>query len=160
MRKSLNEVNSDAVRSYIGLGSNLGDSLKTLEQANQSMAHFPETRLLATSQVYCSAMVGDPSLPDVMNQVTAIETRLTVHALFDALSELEQIHGRVREPNRGLQSRTLDLDLLLYGDLELVTADLIIPHPRMLSRHFVIYPLYEIAPSLRLPTGDLLMDYV
>ena len=140
-------------RAYVGLGANLGaDLLATLTQAAQALAALPDTRLLALSSAWRSAPV-DAGGPDFLNAVAALETGLPPLELLDALQAIEQAHGRER-PYRNAP-RTLDLDLLLYGDLVLDTARLTLPHPRLAERAFVLRPLLEIAPDLaRLATCE------
>ena len=133
------------VTAYIALGANLGDAQACLEQATAQIAALPDTRLLASSSLYRSAPV-DADGPDYLNAVTAGLTRLTAPALLAQLQQLEQMAGRTRTyPNA---PRTLDLDLLLYGDARIASAALTVPHPRMHQRAFVLLPLQEIAPAL------------
>ena len=140
-------------RAHVGLGANLGaDLLATLTQAAQALAALPDTRLLALSSAWRSAPV-DAGGPDFLNAVAALETGLPPLELLDALQAIEQAHGRER-PYRNAP-RTLDLDLLLYGDLVLDTPRLTLPHPRLAERAFVLRPLLEIAPDLaHLATGN------
>ena len=139
---------ADGRLAYIGLGANLGDAAATLRQALQDLAAWPELRLLRASSFYRSAPV-DAGGPDFVNAVAEIETCLTPHALLAALQAIEQRHGRER-PYRHAP-RTLDLDLLLYADDTLDTPDLQLPHPRLHLRAFVLRPLAELAPGLRIP---------
>jgi len=133
-------------RAYVGLGANLGaDLLATLNQAARSLATLPGTRLAALSSAWRSAPV-DAGGPDFLNAVAALDTSLPPIELLDALQAIEQAHGRER-PYRNAP-RTLDLDLLLYGDLVLDTPRLTLPHPRLAERAFVLRPLLEIAPEL------------
>jgi 2-amino-4-hydroxy-6-hydroxymethyldihydropteridine diphosphokinase len=142
------------VRAYIGLGANLGDARATLEAAMVSLGTLPETRLVARSACYRSAPVGYLDQPDFVNAVAALDTRLAPETLLDALLALEAAHGRARSFANA--PRTLDLDLLLYGDATLATPRLTIPHPRMAGRGFVLVPLAEIAPGLHFPDGTAL----
>lgn len=140
-------------RAYVGLGTNLGaDLLATLAQAARSLAALPGTQLAALSSAWRSAPV-DAGGPDFLNAVAALDTALSPVELLDALQAIEQAHGRER-PYRNAP-RTLDLDLLLYGDLSLDTPRLTLPHPRLGERAFVLRPLLEIAPDLvRLASSD------
>lgn len=139
-----------AVCAYIGLGSNLADPGRQVRQALQALDKLSDTRLLLSSQLYNSAPLGPQNQPDYINAVAAVETRLAPEPLLDALQELERRQGRVRTgPRWG--ARTLDLDLLLYGEQQLATARLQVPHPGIAQRNFVLYPLAEIAPSLNIP---------
>ena len=134
------------MRAYIGLGANLGVDLRaSLTSAAQALAALPDTRLLALSSAWRSEPVN-ASGPDYLNAVAALDTALAPNELLDALQAIEQAHGRER-PYRNAP-RTLDLDLLLYGDLTLATARLTLPHPRLGERAFVLRPLLEIAPEL------------
>ena len=130
---------------YVALGSNLQDPAAQVRAGFAALAALPATRLTAQSALYRSAPVGYAGQPDFINAVAAIETLLAPRALLDALLAIERSRGRVREfPNA---PRTLDLDVLLYGDLLLNEHGLTIPHPRMHERAFVLAPLAEIAPE-------------
>lgn len=130
---------------FIGLGANLGDARAAVLQAVQDLAALPQTQLLHASSLYRSAPV-DAGGPDYINAVAQIRTELAAHGLLRELQKLERQAGRQRPyPNA---PRTLDLDLLLYGDLVLNETELTLPHPRMKERAFVLLPLAEIAPSL------------
>ncbi|MEO6278037.1 2-amino-4-hydroxy-6-hydroxymethyldihydropteridine diphosphokinase [Roseateles sp.] len=144
-------------RAYVGLGANLGADLRaTLTQAAQALAALPGSRLSALSSAWRSAPV-DAGGPDFLNAVAALDTALAPIELLDALQAIELAHGRER-PYRNAP-RTLDLDLLLYGDLTLATPRLALPHPRLGERAFVLRPLLEIAPELaHLATGDAWRD--
>lgn len=136
---------------YIGLGSNLGDPQAQLERAFAELAELPSSRLVARSRLYRSPPLGGLSQPDYLNAVAAILTRLEPQALLDALHAIEGAHGRDRMKTRRWAARTLDLDLLVYGDLKLKSAQLEIPHPGIAARNFVLLPLVEVAPGLRIP---------
>jgi 2-amino-4-hydroxy-6-hydroxymethyldihydropteridine diphosphokinase len=110
-----------------------------------------DTRVVAASSVYETAAVGGPAQGDYLNQVVALDTSLAPHRLLNALQEIEKSLGRRRTVRWG--PRTLDLDLLLYGESEIDDEELIVPHPRMEERRFVLEPLAELAPELRLPSG-------
>ncbi|KQY79450.1 MULTISPECIES: 2-amino-4-hydroxy-6-hydroxymethyldihydropteridine diphosphokinase [Roseateles] len=133
-------------RAYIGLGANLGADLwAALTQAALSLAALPDTRMAALSSAWRSAPV-DADGPDFLNAVAALDTALAPLDLLDALQAIELAQGRER-PYRHAP-RTLDLDLLLYGELTLDTPRLTLPHPRLGERAFVLRPLLEIAPEL------------
>lgn len=133
-------------RAYVGLGANLGaDLLGTLTAAAQALAGLPGTQLAALSGVWRSAPV-DAGGPDFLNAVAALDTVLSPIELLDALQAIEHAHGRER-PYRNAP-RTLDLDLLLYGQAVLHSPRLTLPHPRLVERAFVLRPLLEIAPEL------------
>ncbi len=138
-----------ATTAYVGLGSNLQDPAAQLKSAFAALAALPSTSVVARSSLYRSAPVGYADQPDFVNAVIALETELAPRALLDALLEIERRHGRVREFQNS--PRTLDLDVLLYGDLQLREPGLTIPHPRMHERAFVLVPLAEIAPRQAIP---------
>lgn len=133
------------VRAYIGLGANLGDSAATLRRVLDELRGTPGVVAVTASPFYRSAPV-DAAGPDFVNAVAALDTVLPPLALLDALQALETRHGRQR-PYRNAP-RTLDLDLLLHGDARLDDGRLILPHPRMHLRAFVLLPLRDLAPSL------------
>jgi 2-amino-4-hydroxy-6-hydroxymethyldihydropteridine diphosphokinase len=141
----------DPVLAYIGLGANLGDAAAAVRAALEALARLPDSTLEAASSLYRTAPVGAGG-PDYVNAVAALRTRLPAPALLEALQALEQRAGRERPyPNA---PRTLDLDLLLYGDARIASARLTVPHPRLHERAFVLVPLAEIAPQ-RVPPGAL-----
>ena len=127
----------------IALGSNLGDSLATLEGALAALEDVPGMRVLARSRWYRSAPVG-PAQPDYVNGCALLEVGLSPEAVLEQLHAAEQRFGRVRLERWG--ARTLDLDLILYGTLQHESATLLVPHPRFRERAFVLLPLAEIAP--------------
>lgn len=139
---------SALVRAYIGLGANLGDPAQTLARAIDALKVLPQLTWVARSSLYRSAPV-DAAGPDFLNAVAAVDTRLGAQALLQALLAIEARHGRAR-PYRNAP-RTLDLDLLLYGDHVLDTPALTVPHPRLHLRAFVLEPLAELAPGLEIP---------
>ncbi|HLS17563.1 MAG TPA: 2-amino-4-hydroxy-6-hydroxymethyldihydropteridine diphosphokinase [Paenalcaligenes sp.] len=140
------------VTAYIALGANLGTPLKTLRAASHALATLPHTRLGAGSRIYRSAPV-DATGPDFYNAVLSLHTQLDAHELLAHMQSLENIHGRVRSyPNA---PRTLDLDLLLYGNHTIHTPTLTVPHPRMHLRAFVLMPLADIAPEMQLEQGAI-----
>ena len=130
---------------YVALGANLGEAAAGVASAIDALNRLPDTRLEARSHLYRSAPV-DAQGPDCINAVAAVSTRLTAPDLLLALQQLEQRAGRER-PYRNAP-RTLDLDLLLYGDARIDSPSLTVPHPRMMERAFVLIPLAEIAPDL------------
>lgn len=130
-----------SVRVFVGLGANLGDRGEALLQALKGMAVLPQTQLLAVSSLYSSAPV-DATGPDYLNAVAMLETALTPEGFLQSLQALEQAAGRER-PYRNAP-RTLDLDVLLWGNQQLNTPNLTVPHPRMYERAFVLKPLAEL----------------
>jgi 2-amino-4-hydroxy-6-hydroxymethyldihydropteridine diphosphokinase len=134
---------------YVGLGANLGDPGRQVEQALHELDGIPHTRVVKTSSLYSSAPVGYANQPPFVNAVAEIETGLEAPQLLQALQAIEARHGRRRSFANA--PRTLDLDLLLFGHATVETAGLAIPHPRMHERAFVLKPLLEIAPEAVIP---------
>jgi 2-amino-4-hydroxy-6-hydroxymethyldihydropteridine diphosphokinase len=132
----------------VALGSNLADPEVQVRRAFEELAAIPDTRLVARSRLYRTRAVGPPQ-PDYVNAVALLETRLGAGGLFDRLLGIEAAHGRVRGERWG--PRTLDLDLLVYGDLVIDTPRLTVPHPHLALRPFVLVPLAEVAPDLEVP---------
>lgn len=143
----------------IALGANLGEPQKALEQALKRISKIEQTILLKASSFYRTAPV-DSSGPDYVNAVATVETELEPEALLRALFVIENKAHRVRPEGVHNAPRTLDLDLLLYGDVVQQTPFLTLPHPRMHERAFVLVPLLEIEPGCRIPgkgpAGDFL----
>lgn len=137
---------------YIGLGANLGDARGALLQAAKELAEAPGISDLKLSPLYRTAPV-ESSGPDYINAVASLRTHLEPHHLLDVLQSIEQRHGRER-PYRNAP-RTLDLDLLLYGNRRIDTPRLTVPHPRMHLRAFVLRPLLDVAPDMRLDGKSL-----
>lgn len=146
-------------RAWIGLGSNLGDSRKTLPAAWQQLGSHDNIQTHRLSSLYCSEPVGMESENWFVNAVGELTTTLTPEQLLTELLKVEQDFGRRRDPSRpGYQDRTLDLDLLLYDDLIQRTSRLELPHPRLHERLFVLVPLAELAPDLVHPVLQCSMD--
>lgn len=139
------------VLAYVGLGSNLENPLDQVSRAFEELAALPDSRLNARSALYQSRAIG-PEQADFINAVALLETSLLPLALLDALQGIEQAHRRVRLQHWG--PRTLDLDLLLYGDETIQHPRLTVPHPYLTQRAFVLYPLADINPSLQFPDGQ------
>jgi len=137
------------VRAFVGLGANLGEPEAQVRRAIAALGQFPRTRLAAASSLYRSAPVGVGEQPDFINAVAQIETALSARALLEELLTTEARFGRER-PSPGAP-RTLDLDLLLYGEQVIEEPGLAVPHPRMYERAFVLMPLAEIAAELSIP---------
>lgn len=134
-------------RIFVGLGANLGDAAATVRAAFDALNELPGTRCVARSSLYRSAPI-DAQGADYINAVAQLQTKLVPEALLEALHAIEERFGRER-PYRNAP-RTLDLDLLLYGQRHIATPRLTVPHPRMHERAFVLAPLAEIAPDLAL----------
>ena len=134
---------------YIGIGSNQGDARAHVLQAFEELARLPGTRLEGRSALYRSEPVDAPGQSDYVNAAGGVDTDLTAAQLLAALQDIELRHGRER-PTRNAP-RTLDLDLLLYGDTAFASAMLTLPHPRMHQRAFVLMPLLDLDPRLEVP---------
>ena len=134
---------------YVGLGSNLDRPREQVLAAFDELAALPDARLVSRSGLYRSAPVGNEAQPDFVNAVARLETSLAPSRLLAALQQIETRHGRAR-PFEGAP-RTLDLDLLLYDDAVIASPSLTVPHPRMHERAFVLRPLAEIAPAVKVP---------
>jgi 2-amino-4-hydroxy-6-hydroxymethyldihydropteridine diphosphokinase len=137
------------VRVYVALGSNLGDPAARVRAGAQALGKLPGTRLVRCSSLYHTAPVGIIDQPDFINAVCEADTSLPAGAFMQALLDIEHAQGRQRDIPGG--PRTLDLDLLLYGELACDEPGLTLPHPRLHERAFVLYPLSEIAPGLNIP---------
>lgn len=143
----------EKVDAYIGVGSNLAKPLHQLRAAIDALHHVPQSTLIKSSRLYRSKPMGPQNQPDFINAVVWLETVLEPLSLLKALQAIEEQQGRVREGERW-GPRTLDLDLLLYGQQQLTTPVLTIPHYGLKERPFVLYPLLELAPTLVLPGGE------
>ncbi|WP_293781247.1 2-amino-4-hydroxy-6-hydroxymethyldihydropteridine diphosphokinase [uncultured Oxalicibacterium sp.] len=145
------------VPAYIGIGANLGDAQATVTEAITRLDSLPHTCLTARSSLYRTAPI-DAGGDDYVNAVAQLQTTLPAQGLLDALLDLEQQFGRERPYVNA--PRTLDLDLLLYGEECIDTATLTVPHPRMTQRAFVLIPLLEIAPHVVLPGAKPAQDFL
>jgi 2-amino-4-hydroxy-6-hydroxymethyldihydropteridine diphosphokinase len=135
-------------QAFIALGSNLQDPQAQVERALQTIANTPRIKLIKASSLFKTAPIGYDNQPDFINAVAEIETDLSPLELLHTLLAIEAKHGRERPfPNA---PRVLDLDVLLYANVELNTAELTLPHPRMHTRGFVMLPLAEIAPKINI----------
>ena len=135
---------------YIGLGSNLDEPDRQLSSAISSLQGLSASRLVTRSSYYRSEPLGPAGQPDYINAAVKLETTLTAHELLGEMQEIELLHGRQRSGVRW-GPRTLDLDLLLYGDEQIDTVTLRVPHPEIANRNFVLQPLYEISAELYIP---------
>ncbi|MFM2486614.1 2-amino-4-hydroxy-6-hydroxymethyldihydropteridine diphosphokinase [Celerinatantimonas yamalensis] len=139
-------------RCYIGLGSNLASPHQQLVAAIAALAQLKQCQIFAVSGLYASKPMGPQDQPDYLNAVLSLDTTLTPLALLDATQHIEQNQGRVRKAQRW-GPRTLDLDILLFGQETLDLPRLTVPHYGLEQREFVLIPLAEIAPELVLPNG-------
>ena len=149
---------SGSVVAYLGLGSNLGDSRRHVEQAVAEIDALPGTSVLRVSPLYGSKPWGKLDQPDYVNAVVEIATEMTPRDLLDALKALERAHGRVFGERWG--PRPLDIDILLHGTGSTSEPDLEVPHPRMWDRAFVLRPLADLRPDLAAPDGRTVLEHL
>jgi 2-amino-4-hydroxy-6-hydroxymethyldihydropteridine diphosphokinase len=142
---------------FIALGSNLDAPLEQVTRATAELAELPGCTLLCVSPWYRSIAVGPGPQPDYINGVAKLSTSAEPLELLDQLQAIENLHQRQRGQRWG--ARTLDLDILLYGNQVIDFPTLQIPHPRLQQRNFVLYPLFNLAPTLILPDGSLLKTH-
>lgn len=136
---------------YIGIGSNMDNPMQQVSNALQSLAELPGCSLCQQSSMYSSDAVGPGTQDSYINAVAELKTELTAADLLQQLQAIEAAHGRVRKQR--WEPRPLDLDILLFGNQIISTETLSVPHPELTKRHFVLYPLAEIAADLALPDG-------
>lgn len=146
----------DPVTAYVALGSNLDAPRAQVEHAFEALARLPRTTLHSRSRLYRTPPWGFVDQPDFVNAAARLETALSPRELLDVLLSVEQQAGRVRGPANG--PRTLDLDLLLHGAAAINEAGLVIPHPRLHQRAFVLLPLADLAPELDIPGQGRVSD--
>ena len=144
-------------RVYLSLGSNLAEPQRQLEAALEALAALPDSRLVAVSAFYASDPLGPPDQPRYVNAVAALDTDLAPLELLDATQAIEQQQGRVRKDERW-GPRTLDIDILLFGERLIDEPRLQVPHYHLHARAFVLYPLADLAPELCLPDGRRLPE--
>ena len=133
-----------STRAYLGIGTNLGDRLAFLQGAVDGLAATPGIVVAGVSHVYETDPVGGPEQPDFLNAVVGVDTTLDPHELLAACQRLEQAAHRIRQEHWG--PRTLDVDVLLFGQAQVDTPDLVVPHPRAAVRAFVLVPLADLDP--------------
>ncbi len=143
---------------YIGLGSNLKDPLAQLQQARAALHNLNDCMVDCCSPPYWSTAIGPGEQPDYLNAALRLQTQLDPASLLEVMLHIENKQGRTRAVRWG--ARTLDLDLLLFDELIINREDLTVPHPRLQERNFVVYPLHDLAPALRLPDGKMLSELV
>lgn len=147
------------IRTYIALGSNLNDPIRQVTMARAAITQLPDSHFVSCSPWYQSQAIGPGQQPDYINGVLALDTNLKPLALLAELQAIE--HQQQRTRTERWAPRTIDLDLLLYGDYSInLSPTLSVPHPRLCERSFVLYPLFDIAPALRLPDGSLVKDHL
>lgn len=150
---------SSSAQVYIGLGSNQGDAIANVCRAIEELGGLNSIQLVRCSSLYRSAPVGYLDQPDFVNAVCHASTSLSAEELLETLQQMEHKAGRRRDGVRW-GPRVLDLDLLLYANVVLESETLVIPHPRMHERAFVLYPLQEISPGLRIPGHGTIKELV
>ncbi|BBT72519.1 MULTISPECIES: 2-amino-4-hydroxy-6-hydroxymethyldihydropteridine diphosphokinase [Enterobacteriaceae] len=138
---------------YIALGSNLASPLEQVNAAVQAIGNIPDSRIVAVSSYYRTPPLGPQDQPDYLNATVALETTLAAEALLDHTQRIELQQGRVRKAERW-GPRTLDLDIMLFGDEVIRTERLTVPHYDMKNRGFMLWPLFEIAPELHFPDDE------
>jgi len=136
---------------YLGVGSNIGDKFKNIELMLRELKQTSDITIKAVSSLYESEPIGVSDQPDFVNCVIKIETKTEPHDLLTALKSIETTLGR--EPDSHLKPRKMDIDILLYDDLNIESLELVIPHSRLNSRRFVLEPLLEITPGLKDPVS-------
>lgn len=142
---------------YIAIGSNLASPLAQASAAVKALGAIPQSRLMAVSAFYRTPPLGPQDQPDYLNAVVALDTNLDAHQLLDHTQRIELEQGRERKDERW-GPRTLDLDLLLFGNDTIRSERLTVPHYDMKNRMFMLYPLAEIAPALAFPDGETLQN--
>ena len=135
----------------VGLGANLGDATATLRKAIAELSGLPHSRLLRTSRLYRTSAWGRTDQPDFINAVALLDSGLDARELLDGLLAIERTFGRIRLEGERWGPRTLDLDLLLFGDAVIDEPGLRVPHPHLHERAFALLPLAEIAPEMHIP---------
>ena len=147
------------MKAYVGLGSNLGEREAMIRLALDDLARMPGTTLLRASSLYDTEPMGEGEQPNFLNAVVQLDTELTARQLLWNLMLIEKRLGRVRTQKWG--PRTMDLDLLLFGDQVIEEPDLRVPHPELVRRSFVLVPLVELDPMLVHPvTGETLVSHL
>lgn len=142
---------------YIAIGSNLASPLEQVNAAVQALGEIPQSKIVAVSSFYRTPPLGPQDQPDYLNAAVVLETALDAETLLDNTQRIELQQGRVRKAERW-GPRTLDLDIMLFGNEVINTPRLTVPHYDMQNRGFMLWPLFEIAPELRFPDGPALRD--
>ena len=140
---------------YIAIGSNLASPLEQVNAAVQALGEIPQSKLVAVSSFYRTPPLGPQDQPDYLNAAVVLETALDAETLLDNTQRIELQQGRVRKAERW-GPRTLDLDIMLFGDAVINSERLTVPHYDMKNRGFMLWPLFEIAPDLHFPDGPAL----
>jgi 2-amino-4-hydroxy-6-hydroxymethyldihydropteridine diphosphokinase len=155
----VSEASIGAKQAHIGLGSNLDDPVGQVQQAFEALAALPKSRVIGRSSLYRSAPFGPVEQPDFVNAVALLSTSLSATDLLEQMQQIERQQGRLSDGVRW-GPRVIDLDLLLYGDAEIDSATLTVPHPGIAERNFVLLPLRELSPELMMPKLGRVSDIV
>lgn len=151
-------MNKQKKRVYIILGSNLDSPENQVNSAIKAISEIPQTTLITQSSWYRTRPMGPQDQPDYLNVAVAVDTTLAPEELLNNTQAIELAQGRVRKEGNRWGPRTLDLDIMLFGDDVIQTERLTVPHYGLKVREFMLYPLAELAPDLRFPDGELLAD--
>ena len=146
------------MEAFLGLGSNLGDRIATLQRAVDLLGRDPAIRVTRSSRIWETEPLGGPDQPDFLNAVVEVSTELEPHDLLSACNRVEVALGRTREVRWG--PRTIDIDILLIDALAIDDPALTVPHPRLHQRAFALMPLLELTPDPQLPNGTRLLDAI
>lgn len=146
------------IRVYIALGSNLLDPLEQINTALEALKHLPRTQFITCSSFYRTKPLGPQDQCDFLNAVAALDTLLPAEQLLDNTQSIERNQKRTRKKDQRWGPRTLDLDIMLYGDQVISTERLTVPHAGLKEREFMLYPLAEIAPNLVFPDKEPLSE--
>lgn len=152
-----NFSNSESI-CFIGIGSNLNSPVKQIEKAFKLISTYSKIKIISKSSMYISKPLEFKDQPDYINCVISVVTKLTPYELLKTLQEVERNQGRVRKEKWG--ARTIDLDILLYGNEKISDKELTIPHPEIYKRHFVVYPLAEISNNLVFPDNQHISEVI
>jgi 2-amino-4-hydroxy-6-hydroxymethyldihydropteridine diphosphokinase len=145
---------------YIGLGSNLNNPVKQIQSAIAALKKINHTQCLQVSSFYQNPPLKRHEQPDYVNAVAELKTTLSAESLLTALQEIESNQGRIRTEQQWGESRTLDLDILLFGNHLIKQKNLTVPHRELHTRNFFLYPLFEISPELALPSGTTIKELI
>lgn len=151
-------INNKLERVWIGVGSNLLNPMKQVDRAISAISTFPVTKIVALSSRYCSIPLGKKIQPNFLNMIIVLETKLLPEVLLSYLQYVEVQQGRIRN-SECWSSRTIDLDILLFGKYIMSNVYLTIPHYDILNREFVLYPLMELDCNLIFPNGNTVLNY-
>ncbi len=150
---AIDKQQPNSITTYIGIGSNLKQPIKQVRQAITALENIPNSQLVSVSRFYRSPPMGPPDQPDYINAAACLKTQLDASCLLNAMQSIEEKQGRIRNGKKWC-ARTLDLDLLLYGEVHINSTRLTVPHRGIKERIFVLQPLFDLNPDLTIPGGD------